>query len=131
MQTARKNVQKAKRLLIAKKKPVKQLMTQKYAIKLGVLRKTDSDKKNLHQDKLKQQKILQQPKKQTIKDSKPKMVKVNIANRVNKIRLRKAKQQQVFRKKIAMGQTKNSTLTKQRPQGGLSGNTSSRMVFLK
>lgn len=34
------------------------------------------------------------------------MVKVNIANRVNKIRLRKAKQQQVFRKKIAMGQTK-------------------------
>lgn len=129
MQTARKNVQKAKRLLIAKKKPVKQLMTQKYAIKMGVLRNTGLVPKST-QAKSKQQRILQQPKKQTIKESKP-MFKVNIASRINKVRIQKAKIEQSFKKKAVMGQTRNSTLTRQRPQGGLSGTTSSRMVFLK
>lgn len=131
MQTARKNVQKAKRLLITKKKPVKQLMTQKYATKMGILRKTDMFQKVSYQEKSNKKKILQQPKKQVVKDSKPKMMKISIANKINKIRIQKAKKKQEFKKKISMAQTKNKTSTRQRPQGGLSGKTSSRMVFLK
>ena len=51
-------------------------------------------------------KILQQPKKQVVKDSKPKMMKISIANKINKIRIQKAKKKQEFKKKISMAQTK-------------------------
>lgn len=123
MQSARKNVQKAKRLLIAKKKPTKQLMTQRYASKLGLAAssKTGLVRQRSRINKPAIQK-LQQPKKvSSIKENKSKMLTISIANKKNKIMKAKAAQ-----KKQLMA--KKAVLTKSRPQG-LTGTTSSRMVF--
>lgn len=127
MQSARKNVQKAKRLLIAKKKPVKQIMTQRYASKLGLAVKSGLVKQRKPASKPTQQKVLQQPRKAlAAKQAKPKMMTISIANKINKIKAQKAKAK--VKKITALQPTKKPILNRARPQG-LSGTTSSRMVF--
>lgn len=149
MLSARKNVQKAKKLLIARKQP--QLMTQRYASKLGLAAKVPNQKvkpiKPLQQRQLQQQQQqkqprarsfklpkrrpvqkkqqqLQQPKKRSGKGQesqrKPKMITVSIANKQNNIsRVKPAAKQQ---------QTKRPILNRTRAQEA-PGITSSRMVF--
>lgn len=84
MQSARKNVQKAKKLLIARKQPAKQLMTQHFASKLGII----SPKQGLTKQRVRPvQRPLQQPKKQMVKPNarKAKMLSVSIANKINRV----------------------------------------------
>lgn len=132
MQSARKNVQKAKRFLIAKKQPVKQLMTQRYASKLGLAAssKTGLVRPRVQKAKPAQQKVLQQPrKKSAVKEMKSKMLTISIANK--KSQIMKAKAVKAAQKKqvaVAKPQAKRPILNRSRPQG-LSGTTSSRMVF--
>lgn len=132
VQSARKNVQKAKRLLIARKKPTTQLMTQHFASKLGIASKLGLAR--VRATKLQGQKPLQQPKKRSlVSQVKSKMLKVNVANKLNKVKAVQQRKSLIVKKqqvaKANMQASKRPILNRARPQGA-PGITSSRMVFL-
>jgi hypothetical protein len=128
MQSARKNVQKAKRLLVARKHPVRQLMTKHYASKIGLT----TSKIGLTKPQVRIARPLQQPRKNNIvknkiaRNQKPKMLSISIANKGDKVQ---KQQKPVQIKKAAVPQIKKPILNRTRPLNGLAGTTSSRMVF--
>jgi len=120
MQTARKNVQKAKRILTARKGPIQQIMTQRYASKLGLAAKSGLAKLTKPAVARRQKKPV------AVANSKPKMLKVSINNKVNN-RFQMSKRQPI-KKEIAKPQARRPILNRTRPQGA-PGPASSRMVF--
>lgn len=137
MQSARKNVQKAKRVLNASKKPVTQLMTQHFATKIGLASNKFGTARVKPTKPLAQRPLrpLQQPKKKSIlNQAKSKLIKVNIKNKASAaVQQRRDKssllKQQQVKKVNVQAATKRPILNRARPQGA-PGLTSSRMVFL-
>lgn len=123
MQTARKNVQKAKRLLTARRAPVQQIMTQHYASKLGLTSKMASVNKSL--SAIRQQK---RRRPQAASGGAGKILTVSINNRFNKTNKTKAFKQQKMQNSVKQTQQiKRPILNRTRPLA--SSNVSNRMVF--
>lgn len=113
MQSARKNVMKAKRVLvnkIAKKGPIQQIMTQRYAKSMGLVQNAGAQLKRVNgtNGTGRVRKPLQ----------KSKILSVNINNKVNKINRVKQQQRQKLQKTALLSrqQFKKPTFNRSRPQ---------------
>lgn len=117
MQSARKNVMKAKRLLAkktTKKGPIQQIMTQRYAKNLGLIQAKKSVK------------LAVPARKPAPKQNK--MLTVSINNKVNKVNRVKQVQKKTIQK-AAQSQFKKPILNRNRQQQGQQSNAGRKVFF--
>lgn len=131
MQSARKNVMKAKRLLvnkISKKGPIQQIMTQRYAKSMGLVQnagaKISNKIRRINSNAIRP--VMRRPLQKSSK-----MLTVNINNKLNKINRVKQQQRQKLQKTSQMAKQvfKNSNLNRNKQQQQGRQSNAGRKVF--